>query len=143
MRLELLKLDKCQSETPDHELNLMAFTLVLGLMMMLPLIIAWFNWISRWFGGAAATSHEHAADAPQAGEPVMTELPISSMVGEAADASLLDSSSLDNALLRAGSSADPPVSEVDDSGMPKVQQCFKTFHTFTYLVAGSNVDLDL
>ena len=113
--------------------------------MMLPLIITWFNSISRWFGGAAATSHEqqHAADAPQAGEPVMTELPISSMVGEAADASLLDSSSLDNALLRAGSSAHPPVSEVDDSGMPKVQQCFKTSHTFTCLVAGSNVDLDL
>ena len=96
----------------------MAFTLVLGLVMMLPMVIAWLSFASTWFSGAAATSDSHVVTA-QVEDPLVTEPAAAMLVDAAGDPELLDSAALDNALLTASGSSDPHDGEADESGMPR------------------------
>eukprot|EP00435_Cladocopium_sp_Y103_P070046 s334_g34.t1 len=75
--LSLLNLKGCSGDSSaDHYWNLMAFTMVLGLVMLLPLIITWFNWFSSATMVSANVSNE-ARHKPEQ-EPIVNEFPSAS-----------------------------------------------------------------
>ena len=71
--MSLLNLKGCDGEAlGDHEWNMVAFTTVLGLLMLLPMDMVWLNFVTTWFSEATVVSG-HEVQAAQVENPQVTE----------------------------------------------------------------------